>query len=50
MFNVNNQVKFKTWMLRSSICDYRDAYTLVSATITVPQKKEQEQNQTIGQI
>ena len=23
-------------MLRSSLCDYRDAYILVSATITVP--------------
>ena len=34
-YNVNNQVKFKTLMLRSSICDYSDAYILVSATITV---------------
>ena len=34
-YNVNSQVKFKTSMLRSSICDYSDAYILVSATITV---------------
>ena len=34
-YNVNSQVKFKTSMLRSSICDYNDAYILVSATITV---------------
>ena len=34
-YNVNNQVKFKTLMLRSSICDYSDAYILVSAAITV---------------
>ena len=34
-YNVNNQVKFKTLMLRSSICDYSDAYILVNATITV---------------
>ena len=33
---VNIQVKFKTSMLRSSLCDYSDAYILVSATITVP--------------
>ena len=29
-------VKLKTSMLRSSLCDYSDAYILVSATITVP--------------
>ena len=34
-YNVNSQVKFKTSMLRSSICDYSDAYIFVSATITV---------------
>ena len=33
---VNRQIKFKTSMLRSSLCDYSDAYILVSATITVP--------------
>ena len=33
---VNIQVKFKTSMLRSRLCDYSDAYILVSATITVP--------------
>ena len=35
-YNVNSQIKFKTSMLRSSLCDYGDAYILVSATITVP--------------
>ena len=35
-YNVNNQIKFKTSMLRSSLCDYRHAYILVCATITVP--------------
>ena len=35
-YNVNCQIKFNTSMLRSSLCDYRDAYILVSATITVP--------------
>ena len=28
-------IKFKTSMLRSSFCDYSDAYILVSGTITV---------------
>ena len=33
-YNTNNQIKFKTSMLRSSLCDYGDAYILVKGTIT----------------
>ena len=28
-YNVNSQIKFKTIMLKSSLCDYSDAYILV---------------------
>ena len=34
-YNVNSQIKFKNKMLKSSLCDYRDAYILVKGTITV---------------
>ena len=34
-YNVNNQIKFKTTMLKSSLCDYSDAYILVKGTITI---------------
>ena len=34
-YNVNSQIKFKTTMLKSSLCDYSDAYILVEGTITV---------------
>ena len=34
-YNVNSQIKFKTAMLKSSLCDYSDAYILVKGTITV---------------
>ena len=34
-YNVNSQIKFKTSMLKSSLCDYGDAYILVKGTITV---------------
>ena len=34
-YNVNSQIKFKTTMLKSSLCDYSDAYILVKGTITV---------------
>ena len=32
---VNSQIKFKTTMLKSSLCDYSDAYIIVKGTITV---------------
>ena len=34
-YNVNSQIKFKTTMLKSSSCDYSDAYILVKGTISV---------------
>ena len=34
-YNVSSQIKFKTTMLKSSLCDYSDAYILVKGTITV---------------
>ena len=34
-YNVNSQIKFKTTMLKSSLCDYSDTYILVKGTITV---------------
>ena len=29
-YNVNSEIKFKTVMLKSSLCDYSDAYILVN--------------------
>ena len=34
-YNVNSQIKFKAIMLKSSLCDYSDAYILVKGTITI---------------
>ena len=34
-YNVNSQIKFKTTMLKSSLCGYSDAYVLVKGTISV---------------
>ena len=34
-YNVNSQIKFKTAMLKYSLCDYSDAYIFVKGTITV---------------
>ena len=33
-YNVNSQIKFKTTMLKYSLCDYSDAYIFVKGTIT----------------
>ena len=35
VYNVNSQIKFKTTMLKSSLCDYSDAYILVKGNISV---------------
>ena len=35
MYNENKSIRFETPMLRSSLCDYSDAYILVKGTITV---------------
>ena len=35
MYNANNQIKFKTSMIRSRLYDYSDAYLVVTASITV---------------
>ena len=34
-YNVNSQIKFKTTMLKSSLCDYSDAYIFVKRTTSV---------------
>ena len=35
IYNVNTQIKFKTTILKSSLCDSSDAYILVKGTITI---------------
>ena len=35
MYNNNIQIKFKTSMLTSSLCDYSHSYILVSGTIII---------------
>ena len=32
-YNVNGQIKFRTTILKSSLCDYSDAYILVKRII-----------------
>ena len=34
-YDVGSEIKFKATMLKSSLCDYRDAYILVKGKITI---------------
>ena len=35
LYNTGSDIKFKTTMLRSNLCDYADVYILVIGTITI---------------
>ena len=35
-FSINSQIKFKTSMIRSRLCDYNEAYIHVKGTIAIP--------------
>ena len=50
----SSDIKFKTTMLRSNLCDYADAYILVKGTITItgagnddPAKRLDERNKVV---
>ena len=35
VYNVNNVIRLKTTMLKSIVCDYKDAYIIVKGRITI---------------
>ena len=46
----SNDIKFKTTMLRSNLCDYADAYILVKGTITITGNAEPPAGRTEAQL
>ena len=46
----SNDIKFKTTMLRSSLCDYADAYILVKGAITVTGAKDDDATKRLDEI
>ena len=42
-YDEDNQIRFKTSMLRSSLCDYSDLYILAKGSIMVENKSAQGQ-------
>ena len=47
IYNVNSQTKFKNTLLKSSLCDYSDAYILVKGTIAVNNTATADANEKI---
>ena len=47
-YNKDNQIRFKTSMLSSLLCDYSNSYIPVKATITVKNKATQVQRNNAG--
>ena len=47
-YNTNSQVRFKTSVIRSSLCDYSGAYIPVKGTITVALVAANAQPQNVG--
>ena len=55
MYNTGSQIKFKTSMLRSILCNYSDAYILVKGTISIervlaPAELENVDNEVVFKI
>ena len=45
-YNTNSQIKYKTMMVKLSLCDYSDAYILVKETKTVTNTKTAAKSQS----
>ena len=51
VYNTNSDIMFKITMLKSSLCDYDDAYILVKGTITIlEQEMMLQQDKQITEI
>ena len=46
-YNVNKEIRIKTSMLRSDLCDYSDAYIVVKGTITVTNRNNAKRNKAV---
>ena len=45
-YNTNKQIRFKTSMLKSDLCDYSDAYIVVKGDITVEGANNRDKKKT----
>ena len=47
-YNVNKEIRIKTSMLRSDLCDFSDAYIVVKGTITVTNPDNAKRNKSVA--
>ena len=47
-YNVNKEIRIKTPMLRSDLCDFSDAYIVVKGTITVTNPNNAKRNKAVA--
>ena len=47
-YNVNKEIRIKTSMLRSDLCDFSDAYIVVKGTITVTDPDNAKRNKSVA--
>ena len=46
-YDVNKEIRIKTSMFRSDLCDFSDAYSVVKGTITVVRPNNSKRNRTV---
>ena len=46
-YNVNKEIRIKTSILRSDLCDFSDAYIIVKGTITVVRPNNAKRNKAV---
>ena len=47
-YNVNKEIRIKTSMLRSDLCDFSDAYIVVKGTITVVRPNNAKRSKSVA--
>ena len=47
-YNPNKEIRIKTSMLRSDLCDFSDAYIVVKETITVTNRNNAKRNKAVA--
>ena len=47
-YNPNKEIRIKTSMLRSDLCDYSDAYIIVKRTITIVRPNGTKRNKAVA--
>ena len=47
-YNVNKEIRIKTAILRTDLCDFSDAYIVVEGNITVTERNEPKRNKRVA--